>query len=184
MCFVDVTFFSSCTCIFVSFANLGHGPESAFASPGEHPATFGLNLPGDRSQVRLACEYSGLFCPQRLWYSSYKLEMHNGPCRKMTGEPRMTFGGLQMHYEWFKGFVAFDCSSKAWGQHESNIAGITPYRPLYTTRELDSYVNEDLELVRPVEMADNYKGARSWIPPMYILLGSSGVQSMSPRRPG
>ncbi|RPA70757.1 hypothetical protein BJ508DRAFT_316251, partial [Ascobolus immersus RN42] len=182
MCLVDITFFDECACILVSFSRFQAPMEDALNLP--QPMLTPCGMPTVRSRVRLFCDMSGLFCPQRVFYSTFHLESHNRDCQRKTSAPIMTVGGLHMHFLWFKGFLAADVSVKA------SVETISQYRPLYSTYEpVDNYSNPDLYCLevqdlnsavlsvnslslRPLEILHPYQGKRSWVFPMYTLLAS------------
>lgn len=185
MCLVDITYFKECSCVVVGFAR----PQTPMVSAIDLPTPIDTpcGLPVVVSRFRLACDYSGFFCPQRHFYSSFFLDCHNGDCRGYTKVgPQMTVSGLHMAFLWFKGFLALDYGFKTAGERgayyydEDEKDFISSYRPLRMfPEEPDNYSNPNLyrEFMRPLQLLHPYQGECSWMSSMYILLGSMSYES-------
>lgn len=174
-------FFSGCGCILVTFAR--NPGRSITDSLKLESASLACGLPAIHSHTREKCEFLGLFCPQRSWHSSFRYKSHKSSCLPHGKDPRMVASGLLMGFPWFKGFMAFDMSTKL---EENEYSVIQPYNTFTSPRvpsELFTDWEEYSEDSRNKEVSRSalrrYDGAESWVYPMYQLFASSRHSSKS-----
>lgn len=103
MCMLDITFFIDCPCIVVGFSDPDCLDDNGMIvdSLGLPPALRRLRncaIPHWPSLFRRNCDFSGLFCPQREFFSTFRLKTHTKRCRKVKSIPVMTVSGMYIHF--------------------------------------------------------------------------------------